>query len=316
MPTFLLMKEGAQVDKLVGANLDEIKKRVEGLTRVTPPRHQLAPPLLTGPIEAHVPPTVVLSPSIHTSKEKSDAYACFKTICQHIQIEKGYPITQVRNDHGREFENSNIEKYCDKKGIKHEFSAPRTPQQNGVVERKNRTLQEMERVMLHAKRIPRNLFPQVNDDDEGSWEIFEVESQSNGLDEGVSYEEIDIPTSADEKVENDSEVKVDEPLEDEELGQHNLVEVDIPTSADEKVENDSEVKVDEPLEDEELGQYNLVPVSTKEPSARVKLHHPISQVIGDPNDEKKTRRQIGNEINYVYFTSTLEPKKGRRGFRR
>ena len=39
-------------------------------------------------------------------------------------------------------------------GIKHEFSSPITPQQNGVVERKNRTLQELARVMLHAKHLP------------------------------------------------------------------------------------------------------------------------------------------------------------------
>ncbi|KAL7212035.1 hypothetical protein ACSBR2_014821 [Camellia fascicularis] len=35
MPTFLLMKDGAQVDKIVGANPDEIKKRIEGLVQST-----------------------------------------------------------------------------------------------------------------------------------------------------------------------------------------------------------------------------------------------------------------------------------------
>ena len=39
-------------------------------------------------------------------------------------------------------------------GIKHEFSAPITPQQNGVVERKNRVVQEMARVMLLSKQLP------------------------------------------------------------------------------------------------------------------------------------------------------------------
>ena len=38
--------------------------------------------------------------------------------------------------------------------IRHEFSACKTPQQNGVVERKNRTLQEMVRVMLKPKKVP------------------------------------------------------------------------------------------------------------------------------------------------------------------
>ena len=44
--------------------------------------------------------------------------------------------------------------YCEKNGIKKEFSAPKTPQQNGVVERKNRDIQEMARVMLLNKQIP------------------------------------------------------------------------------------------------------------------------------------------------------------------
>ena len=45
-------------------------------------------------------------------------------------------IIAIRNDHGCEFENHLFEEYCDKVGIEYNFSAPRTPQQNGVVERK------------------------------------------------------------------------------------------------------------------------------------------------------------------------------------
>jgi hypothetical protein len=61
---------------------------------------------------------------------------------------------RIRSDHGREFENAKFNDYCSSEGIKHEFSSPITPQQNGVVERKNRTIQEFARVMLHAKGIP------------------------------------------------------------------------------------------------------------------------------------------------------------------
>ena len=43
-------------------------------------------------------------------------------------------------------------------GISQEFSAPITPQQNGVVERKNRVIQEMARAMLHSKNVARNLW--------------------------------------------------------------------------------------------------------------------------------------------------------------
>ena len=60
-------------------------------------------------------------------------------------------ISRIRSDHGKEFENFLFKNLCKKNGIEHEFSEPKTPQQNGVVERKNGTLQEMAQVMLKAK---------------------------------------------------------------------------------------------------------------------------------------------------------------------
>ena len=64
-------------------------------------------------------------------------------------MKKGIPLKRIRSDRGREFDNSNFLEFFHSLGIKHEFSAPRTPQQNGVVERKNRVLQEMARTMLN-----------------------------------------------------------------------------------------------------------------------------------------------------------------------
>ncbi|KAK0586708.1 hypothetical protein LWI29_011080 [Acer saccharum] len=64
-------------------------------------------------------------------------------------------IKRIRSDRGREFENAVFESYCNSLGISHEFSAPRTPQQNGVVERKNKVLQEMACVMLLSNNVPR-----------------------------------------------------------------------------------------------------------------------------------------------------------------
>jgi transposase InsO family protein len=47
---------------------------------------------------------------------------------------------RICSDHGREFENSKFEEFCLSYGIKQKFSSPITPQQNGVVERKNRVI--------------------------------------------------------------------------------------------------------------------------------------------------------------------------------
>ncbi|GJR08823.1 retrovirus-related pol polyprotein from transposon TNT 1-94 [Tanacetum coccineum] len=65
----------------------------------------------------------------------------------------------IRIDHGREFDNEvQFGEFCNANGITHNFSAPRTPQSNGVVERKNRTLQEMSRTMLNEQSLPQKFW--------------------------------------------------------------------------------------------------------------------------------------------------------------
>ena len=71
-----------------------------------------------------------------------------KNFIRRAQREFGLPIKKVQSDNGTEFRNTNVEEFLDEEGVKHEFSAPYTPQQNGVVERKNRTLIDMARTML------------------------------------------------------------------------------------------------------------------------------------------------------------------------
>jgi hypothetical protein len=90
-------------------------------------------------------------------REKSDTFEAFKDLCIQLQREKDKAIVRIRCDHGTEFENSKFDDFCTSEGIKHEFLSPITPQQNGVVERKNKTLQESARVMLYAKHLPYHL---------------------------------------------------------------------------------------------------------------------------------------------------------------
>ena len=87
-------------------------------------------------------------------REKSEACEKMENPCKRLQNEKGVPIVKIRSDHGKEFENARFESFCEKNEIKKELSAPKTPQQNGVVKRKNRVIQKMARVMLLNKKIP------------------------------------------------------------------------------------------------------------------------------------------------------------------
>ena len=70
-------------------------------------------------------------------------------------------IKKVRSDNGTEFKNANVDTFLDEEGISHEFSATYTPQQNGVVERKNRTLIEMARTMLDEYKTPKHFWAEA-----------------------------------------------------------------------------------------------------------------------------------------------------------
>ncbi|RVW47390.1 Retrovirus-related Pol polyprotein from transposon RE1 [Vitis vinifera] len=87
--------------------------------------------------------------------KRKGGYVTFGDNAKGRIIGQGFTVTCIRSDHGREFENFDFEEYCNKHGINHNFSAPRTPQQNGVIERKNKTLQEMARTMLNENNLPK-----------------------------------------------------------------------------------------------------------------------------------------------------------------
>jgi len=86
---------------------------------------------------------------------KSEAFKAFKNFAKAVQNEKDLNIKVLRSDHGGEFQNELFENFCEENGIMHNFSAPRTPQQNEVVERKNRSLEELARTMLNEYDVPK-----------------------------------------------------------------------------------------------------------------------------------------------------------------
>jgi transposase InsO family protein len=75
-------------------------------------------------------------------KDKSKVHEILNKFAIRAQIEFKVKIKRVRSDNDTEFKNTNIEEYLDEEGIGHELSIPYTPQQNGIEERKNRTLIE------------------------------------------------------------------------------------------------------------------------------------------------------------------------------
>jgi hypothetical protein len=70
-------------------------------------------------------------------KEKSEAFEKLKVFKALTENQTGKRLKAVRSDRGGEFSSGNFKEFCDKHGIKREYTIPRTPQQNGVVERQN-----------------------------------------------------------------------------------------------------------------------------------------------------------------------------------
>ncbi|WVZ58321.1 hypothetical protein U9M48_008602 [Paspalum notatum var. saurae] len=85
---------------------------------------------------------------VYFLEDKTKVAHIFSKFAKRAKNKFNTSIVKIRSDNGREFDNTNIEEYCDEVGIKHEFSATYTPQQNGIVERKNRTPITLARSML------------------------------------------------------------------------------------------------------------------------------------------------------------------------
>ncbi|XP_070039289.1 uncharacterized protein [Nicotiana tomentosiformis] len=97
---------------------------------------------------------------------KDEAFDMFTSFVRKTQKQLGNQHTSIRYDHGTEFENAKFAEFCDEHGIDHNFSAPRTPQQNGVVERNNMTLEYMARAMLLSSKLPHSFWAEAEHDDE------------------------------------------------------------------------------------------------------------------------------------------------------
>ena len=93
--------------------------------------------------------------------DKSDVFATFKSFVKGIHNEFETTIKRVRSDNGSEFKNTRIDELCDEFGIRHQFSAKYTPQSNGLVERKNRTLIDMARSMLSEYNVSQSFWAEA-----------------------------------------------------------------------------------------------------------------------------------------------------------
>ncbi|GJY66287.1 putative ribonuclease H-like domain-containing protein [Tanacetum coccineum] len=94
-------------------------------------------------------------------RTKDETSAILKDFIRQIENQLNQKVKTIRCDNGTEFKNKDVIEFCGSKGIKREYSNARTPQQNGVAERKNRTLIEAARTMLADSFLPNTFWAEA-----------------------------------------------------------------------------------------------------------------------------------------------------------
>ena len=98
---------------------------------------------------------------VYFMKTKAEVNEIFFRFKREVEKESGCNIKTIRSDNGREYTSGNFRAICDDAGIKHQLTVTYTPQQNGVSERKNRSIMEMARCMLHEKELPKKFWAEA-----------------------------------------------------------------------------------------------------------------------------------------------------------
>ncbi|GJR22116.1 putative ribonuclease H-like domain-containing protein [Tanacetum coccineum] len=94
-------------------------------------------------------------------RTKDETSGILKDFIRQIENQLNQKVKTIRCDNGTEFKNRDVIEFCGSKGIKREYSNARTPQQNGVAERKNRTLIEAARTMLADSFLPNTFWAEA-----------------------------------------------------------------------------------------------------------------------------------------------------------
>ena len=98
---------------------------------------------------------------VYFFKKKSETQQRVIDFITLVERQHNCQIMAIRSDNGSEFKNYTVEGFLSKEGIAHQYSTPYTPQQNGVLERKNRTLMDAARTMIAEFSSPYNFWAEA-----------------------------------------------------------------------------------------------------------------------------------------------------------
>lgn len=92
---------------------------------------------------------------VYFLKQKSEAFGVFKEFKVYVEKQSGLSLRCFRTDRGGEYTSNAFVDFCKNHGIKHQLTTSYSSQQNGISERKNRTIVEMALSMLKGKNLPK-----------------------------------------------------------------------------------------------------------------------------------------------------------------
>jgi transposase InsO family protein len=98
---------------------------------------------------------------IYFMKFKSEVAHIFWKFKAWIETQSKCKLQVIRSDNGTEYTCEQFNKFCEDAGIEHQLTAPYSPQQDGTAERKNRTIMEMARCLLHEKELPKKFWAEA-----------------------------------------------------------------------------------------------------------------------------------------------------------
>ena len=98
---------------------------------------------------------------VYVMKHKSETFQKFKEWKAMVEKSTGLKIKRLRTDNGGEYTSNEFEEYLKAEGIQHKTTIPKTPEQNGVAERMNRTLVETVRAMLADSKLPKRFWAEA-----------------------------------------------------------------------------------------------------------------------------------------------------------
>jgi len=267
-------------------------------------------------------------------KHKDEAFEKFKYFKALAENEPDHKIKCLRSDRGGEFTSNEFFDFCEEHGIRREFSTARTPQQNGVVERMNRMVQQMARAMLDESGTPATFWG------EAAFAAVVILNKTNvrvnstqtphelWYGETPSVKHFKIFGSKCYIKNNDEQLGKLEPKADEGIllgySPHNKaykcynkrlgrIVDSIDVVVDEKgyiprQVNYEDIKEDEDYSPNQEALEEHIRIEEKTPSRYVQKNHLESQILGQKEASIQTRRTIAEASSYLALLSSTEPQ--------